>query len=235
MLALAAAAGAAGGPQKGALAGFVLGLMYDLARRHAARLVVDRHGPRRVRRRLRACRSRSIPQWWLAALFTGLGAAVGELAVPVDPGVHRRGARVRPRFGIVVAVVAAARDGAQPAARARSDAGACASSGPEWKAIRGRPMMQSRRARPHRGAATEPDWSPWLLTSAPRASASSALVATLLFGAARDPAVVPADRAGRVAPGDGRRAQDQDGPRWSPSGAASSTPTAASSPTTSGC
>ena len=54
MLALAAAAGAAGGPQKGALAGFVLGLMYDLARRHAARLVVDRHGPRRLRRRLRA-------------------------------------------------------------------------------------------------------------------------------------------------------------------------------------
>ena len=54
MLALAAAAGAAGGPQKGALAGFVLGLMYDLVGRHAARLVVAGHGPRRLRRRLRA-------------------------------------------------------------------------------------------------------------------------------------------------------------------------------------
>ena len=48
MLALAAAAGAAGGPQKGALAGFVLGLMYDLGVGHAARLVVADDGTRRV-------------------------------------------------------------------------------------------------------------------------------------------------------------------------------------------
>ena len=40
------------------------------------------------------------PQWWLAALFTGVGAAVGELAVPVIRGVHRRGARVRPALSV---------------------------------------------------------------------------------------------------------------------------------------
>src|SRR5215207_807896 len=82
MLALAAATGAGTGSQKGALAGFVLGLMYDLGSNtplgsssltmglagfvagYVMALTVD-------------------PQWWLAALFTGLGAAVGEAAVPV--------------------------------------------------------------------------------------------------------------------------------------------------------
>jgi rod shape-determining protein MreD len=82
MLALAAATGAAAGPQKGALAGFALGLMYDLRAGTpvgSSSLTMGLGG-------WVAGYSLSItvdPQWWLAALFTGLGTAVGETAVPV--------------------------------------------------------------------------------------------------------------------------------------------------------
>ena len=59
MLALAAAAGAAGGPQKGALAGFVLGLMYDLSVGTPLGSSSLAMGIGGYRRRLRARRSRS--------------------------------------------------------------------------------------------------------------------------------------------------------------------------------
>ena len=72
MLAFAAAAGAAGGPERGAIAGFVLGLMFDLGT-----------GRRSGRRRSRwaspatspagATSSASTRQWWLAAIFVGVG------------------------------------------------------------------------------------------------------------------------------------------------------------------
>jgi rod shape-determining protein MreD len=82
MLAFAAAAGAAGGSERGAVAGFVLGLMYDLGTGgplgassitmglagyvagYVALINIER-------------------QWWLAALFVAIGAAIGELGVPV--------------------------------------------------------------------------------------------------------------------------------------------------------
>lgn len=82
MLALAAATGAGTGPQKGALAGFALGLMYDLRAGTplgTSSLTFGLGG-------WVAGYSLSItidPQWWLAGLFTGLGAAVGESAVPL--------------------------------------------------------------------------------------------------------------------------------------------------------
>ncbi len=80
VLALAVAAGAGGGPERGALAGFVLGMMYDLgvgtplglsalayglagAVAGYARLVV------------------SEPHWWIDAAFVAVGAAVGESSV----------------------------------------------------------------------------------------------------------------------------------------------------------
>ena len=106
MLALAAAAGAAGGPQKGSLAGFVLGLMYDLAvgtPLGSSALAMGLGG-------FVAGYVMSItidPQWWLAALFTGLGAAVGEAAVPVIRTFIGEDHQFDPRLGIVVAVVAA--------------------------------------------------------------------------------------------------------------------------------
>jgi rod shape-determining protein MreD len=107
MLALAAATGAATGPQKGALAGFVLGLMYDLRAGTpvgSSSLAMGLGG-------YVAGYSLSItvdPQWWLAALFTGLGAAVGETAVPVIRAFIGEDQPFGDRWYRVVAVVTAA-------------------------------------------------------------------------------------------------------------------------------
>jgi rod shape-determining protein MreD len=106
VLALAAAAGAVGGPQKGALAGFVLGLMYDLAAGTplgSSSITMGLGG-------YAAGYLTSItidPQWWLAGLFTALGAAVGEAAVPVVRAFIGEEDVFSPRLGVVVAVVAA--------------------------------------------------------------------------------------------------------------------------------
>jgi rod shape-determining protein MreD len=82
MLGFAAAAGAAGGPERGATAGFVLGLMFDLGTggplgsssitMGLAGFVAGYVALINIER-----------QWWLAAIFVGLGSAVGELGVPV--------------------------------------------------------------------------------------------------------------------------------------------------------
>jgi rod shape-determining protein MreD len=82
LLALSAAAGAAGGPQKGALAGFVLGLLYDLN-------VGTPLGSSSIAMGLAGYLAGYVtaitvrPPWWLAAIFTALGAAAGEAAVPL--------------------------------------------------------------------------------------------------------------------------------------------------------
>ena len=107
VLLLAAAAGAGAGPQKGALAGFVLGLMYDLrvgtplgsssismglggfAAGYVTTITVD-------------------PQWWLAAIFTAVGAAVGEAAVPVVRAFVGEEAEVSSRLVTILPVMAVA-------------------------------------------------------------------------------------------------------------------------------
>lgn len=82
MLALAAATGAGGGADRGALAGFVLGLMYDLGTWSplgSTALTMSAAG-------IVAGLAWSItvnPPWWLAMIFTMFGAAVGEVGVPV--------------------------------------------------------------------------------------------------------------------------------------------------------
>jgi rod shape-determining protein MreD len=82
VLAFAAACGAAAGPEKGALAGFVVGLLYDLG-------VGTPLGSSSVTMGLAGFAAGYVlaitidPQWWLAALFVAVGAAVGEIAVPV--------------------------------------------------------------------------------------------------------------------------------------------------------
>ncbi len=105
MLALAAAAGAAGGPQKGALAGFVLGLLYDLSAGTplgSSSIAMGLGG-------YAAGYVTSItvePQWWLAALFVGLGAAVGEALVPVIRAFVGEDHAFDPRYGLGVGIVA---------------------------------------------------------------------------------------------------------------------------------
>jgi rod shape-determining protein MreD len=106
MLALAAAAGAAAGPQKGALAGFVLGLLYDLN-------VGTPLGSSSIAMGLGGyvagyTMSFTVrPPWWLAALFVGIGAAVGEAVVPVIREFVGESHSFEPRYGVVVGVVAA--------------------------------------------------------------------------------------------------------------------------------
>ena len=82
VLALVVSAGVGGGPERGALAGFVLGMMFDLAAGTplgSSALAFGLGG-------LVAGYVVTItpdPQWWLAAMFAALGAVVGEAAIPV--------------------------------------------------------------------------------------------------------------------------------------------------------
>jgi rod shape-determining protein MreD len=107
VLAFAAAAGAASGPQKGALAGFVLGMMYDLRAGSplgSSSIAMGLGG-------FVAGYSLSVtvdPQWWLAMLFTGLGAAVGEAAVPVVRSFIGEEGHFTPRLFTVIPVVTVA-------------------------------------------------------------------------------------------------------------------------------
>ena len=107
VLALAAAAGAAGGPQKGALAGFVLGIMFDLQ-------VGTPLGSSSIAMGLAGYIAGYVtaiavrPPWWLAALFTAVGAAAGEAAVPVIRSFVGEDQPVGFSYVLAVAVVAAA-------------------------------------------------------------------------------------------------------------------------------
>ena len=82
VLALAAATGAAGGSERGAIAGFELGLMYDMLEGLPL-------GSTAIAMTLAGAAAGLLalivadPHWWLAMIFTGFGAAVGEIMVPV--------------------------------------------------------------------------------------------------------------------------------------------------------
>jgi rod shape-determining protein MreD len=82
LLAFAAAAGVTGGPERGMIAGFILGLVYDLGTGTPL-------GSSSISMGLGAMAAGSVAyinidvHWWLAAIFVAFGAAVGEVAVPV--------------------------------------------------------------------------------------------------------------------------------------------------------
>ncbi len=107
VLALAAAAGAAGGSERGAVAGFVLGLMYDMLEGLPL-------GSTAVAFTLAGAVAGLLalivaePHWWLAMLFTGLGAAVGEIMVPVVRLFTGTTDPFEQRLTLIVPVVAAA-------------------------------------------------------------------------------------------------------------------------------
>jgi len=81
VLALVVAAGAGGGADRGAVAGFVLGLMCDFSGNTPLGLMALAYG-------LGGMTAGYVhtftpdPQWWLASIFAGLGAAVGEVSIP---------------------------------------------------------------------------------------------------------------------------------------------------------
>ena len=80
-LALAAAAGAGSGPERGAVAGFTLGLMYDLSTGSPLGLTALVYALAGFVAGY-VITLTPAPQWWLATIFTGIGAAVGETAAP---------------------------------------------------------------------------------------------------------------------------------------------------------
>ena len=82
VLAFAASAGAAGGPERGAITGFAVGIMFDLT-------VGSPLGSSAITMGVAGYVAgwcdvvRIDTTWWLAAAFVGLGSAVGEAGVPV--------------------------------------------------------------------------------------------------------------------------------------------------------
>jgi cell shape-determining protein MreD len=82
LLAFAASAGAVGGPERGAIVGFVVGLMFDLSigtPLGGSSLTMGTAGY--IAGWCDVIRVETT--WWLAAGFVALGAAVGEVGVPV--------------------------------------------------------------------------------------------------------------------------------------------------------
>lgn len=107
VLALAAAAGAAAGSERGATAGFVLGVMYDMLE---GLPVGSTALPMTIAGAVAGLLALIVadPRWWLAMVFTTLGAAVGEVMVPVVRLFTGVDDPFQPRLTLIVPVVAIA-------------------------------------------------------------------------------------------------------------------------------
>jgi cell shape-determining protein MreD len=105
VLALVVAAGAGGGAERGAVAGLVCGLVYDLNGNTPLGLMALAYG-------LGGMTAGYVhtftpdPQWWLASLFALVGAAVGELSIPVAEVITGQSGWITGRVLLVVPVVA---------------------------------------------------------------------------------------------------------------------------------
>jgi len=82
VLALVVAAGAGGGADRGAVAGFVLGLLSDASGDTPLGVLALAYGIGGMTAGY-LHRFTADPQWWLAAIFATVGAAVGEVMVPL--------------------------------------------------------------------------------------------------------------------------------------------------------
>ena len=104
VLALAAGAGAGAGSERGAFAGFALGMMYDLGVGTPLGLTALAYG-------LAGLTSGYVmsitpdPQWWLAAIFVAIGSAVGEGAIPVVKFLTGQEGWLNDRLFLVLPVV----------------------------------------------------------------------------------------------------------------------------------
>jgi rod shape-determining protein MreD len=107
MMAMAAAAGVAGGSERGAIVGFTFGLMFDLAEGTPLGSTATAMTIAGAVSGLLALIAAD-PHWWLEAIFTAIGTAVGVTMVPVIRGFIGEPAPFQGELGIVVAVVAAA-------------------------------------------------------------------------------------------------------------------------------
>lgn len=81
VLAFAATAGAVAGPDRGAIAGFVLGIMFDLSTGSPlGSSAITMGGAAAIAGWLEIVRIEST--WYLVALFVGIASGIGELGVP---------------------------------------------------------------------------------------------------------------------------------------------------------
>lgn len=105
VLALVVAAGAAGGADRGAVAGFALGLMYDFSGNTPLGLMALAYGIAGMVAGYVHTFTPD-PQWWLASIFAFVGAFVGELAVPLEEVVTGQSGWITKRVFVEVPVVA---------------------------------------------------------------------------------------------------------------------------------
>jgi rod shape-determining protein MreD len=105
MMAFAASAGAVGGSDRGAITGFTLGIMFDLA-------VGSPLGSSAIAMGLAGYAAgwadliRIDTTWWLAAIFVGIGTGIGELTVPVVRRFIGEADAFVPDLAVIVPVVA---------------------------------------------------------------------------------------------------------------------------------
>ena len=114
MMIVAAAAGVAGGSERGAMVGFVFGVMFDLAEGTplgSTAFAVTLAG---VIGGLLALIAAD-PHWWLESIFTALGSAAGVATVPVVRIFVGESEPFELQFGLVVTVMAIAGAIASPA------------------------------------------------------------------------------------------------------------------------
>ncbi len=105
VLALVAAIGATAGPENGMIAGFVLGLMFDAGTGTPIGSTAITFGLAGLVAGSVAFTNIDV-HWWLAAIFVALGAAAGELAVPVVRSFIGETGVFTSRLLVVVPVVA---------------------------------------------------------------------------------------------------------------------------------
>lgn len=107
VMAFAASAGAIGGSDRGAITGFTLGIMFDLA-------IGSPLGSSAIAMGIAgyvagwADLIRIDTTWWLAAIFVGIGTGVGELTVPVVRRFVGENDAFVPDLAVIVPVVAVA-------------------------------------------------------------------------------------------------------------------------------
>src|ERR1700741_4953478 len=104
VLALAAGAGAGAGSERGAFAGFALGMMYDLGVGTPLGLTALAYGLAGFVSGY-LLRITPDPQWWLAAVFVAIGSAVGEAAIPVVKFMTGQEGWLTDRLFVVLPVV----------------------------------------------------------------------------------------------------------------------------------
>ena len=107
VVALVAAAGAGGGMDRGAVAGFVLGMLSDASGDTPLGVIALAYGMGGMTSGY-LHRFTTDPQWWLAALFATIGAAVGEISIPVVKTLTGESGWINTDLLVTVPIVAAA-------------------------------------------------------------------------------------------------------------------------------